>query len=84
MKNWEMVQCVAEIVLDANSFPFLPDVVTLRRSIQQVCCLALCGTHLGPLVYLNTISVVQPYIQYFESAAARECTGRASLNSRMR
>ncbi|KZT21741.1 hypothetical protein NEOLEDRAFT_1072918 [Neolentinus lepideus HHB14362 ss-1] len=39
---------------------------------QRVCCLALCGIHLGPLRYLSTSSLLQPYIQYFESAAARE------------
>ena len=71
-KNWEMVQRATEIVLDADGFPLPPDVVTPRRKKQRVCCLALCGIHLGPLTYLNTSSVVQPYIQYFESAAARE------------
>ena len=55
--------------------------------IQKVCCLCLCGIHLGPLRYLRTNSVVLPYIQvssfiiddtiaqdcqYFESVAARE------------
>ncbi|KAJ3729015.1 hypothetical protein DFJ43DRAFT_1084315 [Lentinula guzmanii] len=39
---------------------------------QRVCCLCLCGIHLGPLRYLSTSSLLQPYIQYFESAAARE------------
>ncbi|GLB45672.1 hypothetical protein LshimejAT787_2600050 [Lyophyllum shimeji] len=39
---------------------------------QRVCCLALCGIHLGPLRYLNSSSLLQPYFQYFESAAARE------------
>jgi len=39
---------------------------------QKVCCLALCGIHLGPLRYLKTSSLLQPYIQYFENAAARE------------
>ncbi|KAG1727263.1 uncharacterized protein EDB91DRAFT_1164267 [Suillus paluster] len=39
---------------------------------QRVCCLALCGIHLGPLRYLSTSSLVLPYIQYFESIAARE------------
>ncbi|THU85880.1 hypothetical protein K435DRAFT_684718 [Dendrothele bispora CBS 962.96] len=39
---------------------------------QRVCCLALCGIHLGPLRYLSTSTLVQPYIQYFESTAARE------------
>ncbi|KAF8121154.1 hypothetical protein EV363DRAFT_1569716 [Boletus edulis] len=42
------------------------------RSPQRICCLALCGIHLGPLRYLSTSSLVQPYIQYFESTAARE------------
>ncbi|KAJ7706365.1 hypothetical protein B0H17DRAFT_1126035 [Mycena rosella] len=39
---------------------------------QRVCCLALCGIHLGPLRYLSSSSLVLPYIQYFESAAAKE------------
>ncbi|KAF5378463.1 hypothetical protein D9615_007029 [Tricholomella constricta] len=39
---------------------------------QRVCCLALCGIHLGPLRYLSSSSLLQPYFQYFESAAARE------------
>ncbi|KAI0270403.1 hypothetical protein BC834DRAFT_950148 [Gloeopeniophorella convolvens] len=49
---------------------------------QRVCCLALCGIHLGPLRYLSSNSLLQPYIQasassyimagYFESAAAKE------------
>ncbi|KAH8093122.1 hypothetical protein BXZ70DRAFT_950158 [Cristinia sonorae] len=39
---------------------------------QKICCLALCGIHLGPLRYLKTSSLLQPYIQYFENAAARE------------
>ncbi|KAF5353251.1 hypothetical protein D9756_007776 [Leucocoprinus leucothites] len=39
---------------------------------QRVCCLALCGIHLGPLRYLSGSSFVQPYLQYFESSAARE------------
>ncbi|KAI0061334.1 hypothetical protein BV25DRAFT_1886938 [Artomyces pyxidatus] len=41
-------------------------------SPQRVCCLALCGIHLGPLRYLSSSSLLQPYIQYFESAAAKE------------
>ncbi|KAJ6604479.1 hypothetical protein DFH09DRAFT_1122837 [Mycena vulgaris] len=39
---------------------------------QRVCCLALCGIHLGPLRYLSSSSLVLPYIQYFENAAAKE------------
>ncbi|KAJ7786131.1 hypothetical protein B0H16DRAFT_1294458 [Mycena metata] len=39
---------------------------------QRVCCLALCGIHLGPLRYLSSSSLVLPYLQYFESAAAKE------------
>ena len=30
---------------------------------QRVCLLALCGIHLGPLRYLKTSSLLQPYIQ---------------------
>jgi len=43
-----------------------------RAHVQRICCLALCGIHLGPLRYLRTSSLLQPYIQYFENAAARE------------
>ncbi|KAJ7932573.1 hypothetical protein B0H13DRAFT_1956043 [Mycena leptocephala] len=39
---------------------------------QRVCCLALCGIHLGPLRYLNSSSLLLPYLQYFENAAAKE------------
>lgn len=34
-----------------------------ERKLQRVCCLALCGIHLGPLRYLSTSSLVAPYIQ---------------------
>lgn len=36
---------------------------TSRPSAQRVCCLALCGIHLGPLRYLSSSSLLQPYIQ---------------------
>ncbi|KAH9954701.1 hypothetical protein BC827DRAFT_1143178 [Russula dissimulans] len=50
-------------------------------SAQRVCCLALCGIHLGPLRYLSSSSLVQPYIQYFESAAAKEIFEFQNTNS---
>ncbi|KIK94335.1 hypothetical protein PAXRUDRAFT_111172, partial [Paxillus rubicundulus Ve08.2h10] len=46
--------------------------VSALRPPQRICYMALCGIHLGPLRYLSTSSLVQPYIQYFESTAARE------------
>jgi len=67
-----MVQRVTEIVLAANCLPLPPDAMTQRRSKQRGCGLALCGIHLGPLIYLSMSSVVNPYIQYIESVAARE------------
>lgn len=30
---------------------------------QRICCLSLCGIHLGPLRYLKLSSFIQPYIQ---------------------
>lgn len=48
-----------------------PGLVAGRKK-QRICCLALCGIHLGPLRYLSTSSLFQPYFQYFESEAARE------------
>jgi len=29
---------------------------------QKICCLSLCGIHLGPLRYLRNSSFVQPYL----------------------
>ncbi|KAI0319411.1 hypothetical protein OF83DRAFT_1055033 [Amylostereum chailletii] len=47
-------------------------ILTSSPPPQRVCCLALCGIHLGPLRYLSSSSLLLPYIQYFESAAAKE------------
>lgn len=40
---------------------------SITRPPQRVCCLALCGIHLGPLRYLSTSSLVLPYIQVSHS-----------------
>lgn len=34
-----------------------------RLKPHRICCLALCGIHLGPLRYLKSSSLVKPYIQ---------------------
>ncbi|KAL0068380.1 hypothetical protein AAF712_004458 [Marasmius tenuissimus] len=60
-KNAAGTEALAD--LGVNMIPLKP---------QRVCCLALCGIHLGPLRYLSSSALVQPYIQYFESTAARE------------
>ncbi|ODN80175.1 hypothetical protein L198_07831 [Cryptococcus wingfieldii CBS 7118] len=39
---------------------------------QKVAMLSMCGVHLGPLYSISTSSVIQPYLQWFENAAARE------------
>ncbi|CAE6491825.1 unnamed protein product [Rhizoctonia solani] len=39
---------------------------------HRICCLAMCGIHMGPLYSLNSSSFAQPYLQWFESQAARE------------
>ena len=39
---------------------------------QKVAMLAMCGVHLGPLYSISTSTVIQPYLQWFENAAARE------------
>jgi len=33
------------------------------KGSQRICCLSLCGVHLGPLRYLKMNSYIQPYIQ---------------------
>lgn len=30
---------------------------------QRICCVALCGIHMGPLRYLNSSSMIKPYFQ---------------------
>ncbi|PCH42800.1 hypothetical protein WOLCODRAFT_138070 [Wolfiporia cocos MD-104 SS10] len=50
---------------------------------QRICFLALCGIHLGPLRYLGASSLLQPYIQYFENAAARELFEFQNTESRL-
>ncbi|KAH9479021.1 hypothetical protein JR316_0007595 [Psilocybe cubensis] len=42
------------------------------RTPQRICLLAMCGIHLGLLRYLSSSTLVGPYLQYFESMAARE------------
>lgn len=39
-----------------------------ERKKQRVCCLCLCGIHLGPLRYLSSSSLVLPYIQVSTSS----------------
>ena len=39
-----------------------PDTAPSPRP-QKICCLAMCGIHLGPLRYLSTTSLFQPYFQ---------------------
>ncbi|KAF8161693.1 hypothetical protein B0H34DRAFT_390777 [Crassisporium funariophilum] len=68
---------VLDTVTGAEGFPAAIGVVGgqpggRRRKVQRVCCLALCGIHLGPLRYLRSSTLVGPYLQYFESAAALE------------
>ncbi|CED83378.1 hypothetical protein [Phaffia rhodozyma] len=43
-----------------------------NRKMPKVLMLGLCGVHLGPLAYLSSSSVVIPYLQYFENAAAHQ------------
>lgn len=39
---------------------------------QKVCMLSMCGVHQGPFYSIGTSTVIQPYLQWFESPAARE------------
>lgn len=60
-------------VTGADSFPSSVGIdLPPDMKPQRICCLALCGIHHGPLRYLGSSTLVQPYIQYFESLAARE------------
>jgi hypothetical protein len=55
--------------------PLVPGVIESplpRTKAQRVCLLGMCGVHHGPLRWLHNSNVVNPYITYFESPAARE------------
>jgi hypothetical protein len=45
-------------------------------SAQRVCCLALCGIHLGPLRYLSSSSLLQPYLQVSVSDSLLDVSAR--------
>ncbi|WRT69904.1 uncharacterized protein IL334_006895 [Kwoniella shivajii] len=47
-------------------------IVGSEGGCQKVAMLAMCGVHLGPLYSISTSTVIQPYLQWFENAAARE------------
>ena len=51
----------------AETFPSaigMPETISRRKTkVQRVCCVALCGIHLGPFKYLSSSTLVQPYIQ---------------------
>ncbi|KAH9943640.1 hypothetical protein B0H21DRAFT_748321 [Amylocystis lapponica] len=59
-------------VLTKTAAALAPGGAAPTMQAQRICFLALCGIHLGPLRYLKTSSLLQPYIQYFENAAASE------------
>ncbi|KAF9021618.1 hypothetical protein BDZ89DRAFT_1019443 [Hymenopellis radicata] len=68
-------------IVTALSVRAMPDELIGLRRVQRVCCLALCGIHLGPLRYLSSSSLLQPYFQYLETQAARELFEFQNTNS---
>ena len=48
---------------------------------QKIAMLAMCGVHLGPIHSISTSTVIQPYLQWFENAAARELFEFGETNS---
>ncbi|KAI0798209.1 hypothetical protein C8Q75DRAFT_708864 [Abortiporus biennis] len=67
-RNVDILSSTAAAIAPGGTPPSLAS----SSRMQRICCLALCGIHLGPLRYLRTSSYIQPYIQYFENAAAKE------------
>ncbi|KAI5117815.1 hypothetical protein M0805_004945 [Coniferiporia weirii] len=68
-KTDAMTAVAANVASGSGGIAGMPPTV---RNVQRICCLALCGIHLGPLAYLQKSSFLMPYIQYFESEAATE------------
>ena len=58
-KSMDIVTKAAALVAPGGASPSQ----SARAHTQRICCLALCGIHLGPLRYLRTSSLLQPYIQ---------------------
>ena len=54
---------IADLLGKASAAVASRSIITPSPPPQRVCCLALCGIHLGPLRYLNSSSLLLPYIQ---------------------
>jgi len=56
------------LAVGIESFPSAIGVGDSYRTIQKICCLGLCGIHLGPLRYLRSSTLVGPYLQVSQIA----------------
>lgn len=74
-RNVDLIAATAATVAPGGVPPVIP---TASRS-QRICCLALCGIHLGPLRYMKTSSLLQPYIQVSESRVREGRSDRLTL-----
>ena len=59
-RNIDILAGAAAAIVPGGAVPPVPASSTRT---QKICCLSLCGIHLGPLRYLKTSSLLQPYIQ---------------------
>lgn len=59
----EIVKDAAMDVANGVGGIVAPNLRNIENKKQRVCCLCLCGIHLGPLRYLSSSSLVLPYIQ---------------------
>ena len=50
-------------ILTRTAASIAPGSAPPSTQAQRICLLSLCGIHLGPLRYLKTSSLLQPYIQ---------------------
>ena len=59
----EVAQQASSITTEATDEVLISASESSAKGRQQICCLSLCGVHLGPLRYLKMNSYIQPYIQ---------------------
>lgn len=59
-RNVDVLAGAASAISPGGSLSSLPASATRT---QRICFLSLCGIHLGPLRYMKTSSLLQPYIQ---------------------
>ena len=59
----KVAQQVENVTTEATAGIWVSTSDSSAKGRQRICCLSLCGIHLGPLRYMKLSNFIQPYIQ---------------------